>query len=152
MTESCSLWNSTLNPCKSSDQDLQKGTIKQSRTIFCQLAILILVTNPSTGETYVTTSCCLTMCISNLILQKAQSNVLNCTYSDTRLPNSYPPFKWALSWQIMSARHEHHIFKNNALNRTFIHGACVKARLPDHLDQQKCTLNTTEMAHQPPTN
>jgi len=52
--------------------------------------------NTSTGDTYVTISSCVTMCISNLIayiLQISWSNVLNRTYSGTKLLNSYPPFK-----------------------------------------------------------
>jgi len=78
-----------LNPGKSSDQDLQMGTIKQSRT---QLKLLIPVANTSTDDMYVTTSCCLTKCLPNLIAQMAQSNALNCTYSGTKLLNSY----WAM--------------------------------------------------------
>jgi len=54
------------------------------------------------------------MCISNLIayiLQMARSNVFNCTYPGTNLLNNYPTLK------------------KSPLNRTLVHGACVKARL-----------------------
>jgi len=48
----------------------------------------------------VTTSGCLTVYISNLIvyiLKMAWSNVLTCKYSGTKLLKSYPPFKRPLS-------------------------------------------------------
>ena len=54
-----------------------------------QLKLLIPLTNTSTDDKYVTTSCCLTMCLSNLIAQMAQSIALKCTYSGTKLLNSY---------------------------------------------------------------
>ena len=79
-----------LNPCKSSHQNLQMGTIKQSRTQLKKL--LIPVANTSTDDMYVTTSCCLAMWLPNLIAQMAQSIALNCTYSGTKLLNSY----WAM--------------------------------------------------------
>jgi len=63
--------------------------IKQSRT---RLKLLIPVANTSTDDKYVTTSCCLTMCLPNLIVHTAQGNALNCTYSGTKLLNSY----WAM--------------------------------------------------------
>ena len=61
------------------------------------------------GDMHVTTSCCLTVCISNpiaYILQMAWSNALTCIYSGTKLLNSYSPFERPLSWQIMSASHQ----------------------------------------------
>jgi len=54
----------TLNPCKSRPSEGNNQAIKYN---FCQLRVLILVANTSTGDTYATTSCCLTMCISNQI-------------------------------------------------------------------------------------
>jgi len=53
-----------------------------------------------------------------------------------------------LSWQIMSASHHNvtwtptssDLSKTYPLNRT-LQWACVKAGLPDHLDQQKCRPN-----------
>jgi len=44
------------------NQDLQKGMIKQSRTIFANN----MVANTSTSDMYVTTSYCLAMCISHI--------------------------------------------------------------------------------------
>ena len=61
------------------------------------------------GDMHVTTSCCLTVRISNqiaYILQMARSNALTCIYSGTTLLNSYSPFERPLSWQIMSASHQ----------------------------------------------
>jgi len=54
---------------------------------------LISVANTSTSDTYVTTSCCLTISLIAYILQNARSNVLNCTYPGTKLLSNYPTFK-----------------------------------------------------------
>ena len=84
------------------------------------------------------------MCMSNLIayiLQMSQRNVFNCTYSGTKLLNSYPPFKTGevgvhvTLWYITDIIC-HEMF-SLLMNRTHIYGACVKAEQPDHLDQQK---------------
>ena len=70
------------------------------------------------------------------------SNVLNCTYSGSKLLNSYPPLKG--KWVFMSLYgdlqtcHDRAAFKNNPLNTILIHGVYVKAELLDHPDQQKC--------------
>ena len=90
-TESCSLWNSTFNSCDSSNQDIQKRMIKSTRTIiFCSLKILIPFAKTSTGDTYVTTSYCLPMCI---IHRAKWLRSKDCTYSGTKLLSSYPSFK-----------------------------------------------------------
>jgi len=57
---------------------------------------------------YVTTSWLIMYNISNVIVYiMARSNMLSYTYSGTKLLKSYPAFKRALTWQIMSAsQHE----------------------------------------------
>jgi len=73
-----------------------EGNHQAIKDNFCQLTILISVAKTSTGDSCVTTSFCLSMCISNpiaYILQMARSNVFNCTFPGTKLLNNYPTFK-----------------------------------------------------------
>ena len=85
VTQSCSLWNSTCN------QDIQKRMIKQSRTIPCQLKISIPFTKTCTGDMYVTTSFCLTIC--TIHFANGSEQCIDCTYSGTNLLNSYQVLK-----------------------------------------------------------
>ena len=74
---------------------------------FCQLTILISVANTSTGDTHVTTCCCLSMCSHKWLgamCSTAHTPAQSCSVT-TQLLKNYP------------------------LNRTLVHGACVKAGL-----------------------
>jgi len=94
------LWNFTFAlECG----DFRKEQSSNQRDFFRRLNILIVITSTSVGNTYVTTL--FNYVYITYVLQMGQSNVLNCTYSGTKLINSYPHFKRALSWQIMSASH-----------------------------------------------
>jgi len=44
----------------------------------------------STGETFVTTSCCLTI---HILQMHGLKQCIDCTYSGTKFLNSYPSFK-----------------------------------------------------------
>ena len=106
------------------NQDLQKGTIKQPRTIFplqwhwsctpygpvCPVfhqKQLITIANTSTSDTYV---CSYSSLFNHVYIKSdwihasykmAWSNVLNCAYLDAKLLNSYPPLKLR-KWVLMS--------------------------------------------------
>ena len=47
--------NLTFDPWKSSDQEPQKGTIKQSSTLFADQQNLIVIANAATDDVWVTT-------------------------------------------------------------------------------------------------
>jgi len=98
-------------PHKSRPSEGNHQAIKDN---FCQLTMLISVANTSTGDSYVTTSCCLSMCISNLIAYICKWLGAMCSTAHT---------------QAQSCSVTTQLFKNSPLNRTLVHGACVKARL-----------------------
>jgi len=77
-----------------------EGNNQAIKDNLCGLKTLILVADTFTGDWNVTTSCRLTLCISNLIAYILRSDVLNYTYSGTKLLNSNPPFKRACYGQI----------------------------------------------------
>ena len=77
----------SLNLGKSSNQDLQKEMIKQQGQ-FCYVKPWFW------SHDYVTMVALLNVIV--YILQMARSNVLNCTYSGTKLLNSYPPLNCTL--------------------------------------------------------
>ena len=88
VTQSCSLWKSTFV-----NEDNDKAMTDNT----CRLKNLIPFTKTSTGDTYVTTSCCLTICVS-YTLPMSRSNVLT---THTQAPSCSIPTQVikTLSWQ-----------------------------------------------------